>query len=313
MGDRVSSRSTESKSQRAIDREVRRYLRTGESDVVFSAWPGNNIFEQAENGDRDLRAAIIAEVHAREEGADFPVAQIEIDLSSFTRNKVTPMVNGLFPQKERETVLGLLEKSVVFLHRDNIDQIMQEERWLSTVWVVANIYLSSIGAKPLSQTHAHIVGLSEETTCYVSMTYFDEDDPFADFVVHEVAHIFHNWKREYAGMPHTRRREWLLSIDFTKRETFAYSCEAYSRVLEQAKNRAERRRLLQEYSEEWVPESDDRVDWDELIDILGEAVEARNGWKRILSRCAPPKPKSRTEWIRESVEQAMKKKYGELD
>lgn len=299
MGDRVSSRSTGSKSQRAINREVRRYLRTGESDVVFSAWPGRNIFEQAENGDRDLRAAIIAEVHAREEGADFPAPQTEINLSCFTRNKVTPMVDGLFPKKERETVLGLLEKSVVFLHRDNIDQIMQEERWLSTVWDVANIYLSSIGGKPLSQKHAHIVGLSQETTCYVSMTYFDNDDPFADFVVHEVAHIFHNWKRRYAGMPHTRRREWLLSIDFTKRETFAYSCEAYSRVLEQAKNRAEKRRLLQEYSEEWVPESDDRVDWDELIDILGEAVDARNGWKRILSRCAPPKPKSRAEILRD--------------
>lgn len=31
---------------------------------------------------------------------------------------------------------------------------------------------------------------------------------------------------------------------------------------------------------------DDRVDADEYIDILREAVGARNGWKRILNRCS---------------------------
>ena len=297
MGAGVGKNVT-AKSQRVIEREVRRYLKTGEFDIMFSAWPGRNIIEKAQNGDSDLRAALIVEVHAREGGREFPVPPTEVDPVSFARSKVAPMINGLFPQKERETVLGLLEKSLVFLHRDNIDQVLQEERWLSTVWDLANIYLTSIGAEPLGQKRAHIVGLSRDTTCYVSMTYFDEDDPFADFVVHEAAHIFHNWKREYAGLPHTRRRQWLLPIDFSKRETFAYSCEAYSRVLERAETRADRWRLLQEYAEEWVPESDDRVDWDELLDILSETVEARNGWKRILSRCAPPKPKSRAEILR---------------
>ena len=43
-----------------------------------------------------------------------------------------------------------------------------------------------------------------------------------------------------------------------------------------------------EYAEGWVP-STDRVDQEELVDILAEAVSARNGWKRILKRCAPPK------------------------
>lgn len=31
------------------------------------------------------------------------------------------------------------------------------------------------------------------------------------------------------------------------------------------------------------------VDQAELIDIVAEAVDARNGWKRILQRCSPPK------------------------
>jgi hypothetical protein len=33
--------------------------------------------------------------------------------------------------------------------------------------------------------------------------------------------------------------------------------------------------------------ADERVDGDEYLDILREAVEARNGWKRIHARCAP--------------------------
>jgi hypothetical protein len=70
---------------------------------------------------------------------------------------------------------------------------------------------------------------------------------FEDFVVHEAAHVFHNWKRETLGLPHTRWKE--------QRER---------------------------------PPAD-RVDPDEYVDILRETVAARNGWKRILARCAPPR------------------------
>jgi hypothetical protein len=55
------------------------------------------------------------------------------------------------------------------------------------------------------------------------LDYFRHEDPFADFVVHEIAHIFHNCKRRAAGLPETRMRDWLLDIDFRKRETFAYA------------------------------------------------------------------------------------------
>jgi hypothetical protein len=35
--------------------------------------------------------------------------------------------------------------------------------------------------------------------------------------------------------------------------------------------------------------SGNRGEHDELIDILGEAIGARNGWKRILARCSNPR------------------------
>ena len=104
-------------------------------------------------------------------------------------------------------------------------------------------------------------------------------------------HIFHNTKRETVGLPHTRRREWMLDIDFRKREPFAYACEVYSRILEQSTTPAQRRALLAGYAEDPIL-GEERVDTAEHLDILTEAVGARNGWKRILSRCAAVKRRS---------------------
>jgi len=128
--------------------------------------------------------------------------------------------------------------------------------------------------------------MSVDTTCYVSIGYFTEDDPFADFVVHEAAHVFHNTKRETAGLKQTRRREWLLPIDIGKRETFAYACEAYSRILERGKTPAERRAIESQLRQRKAPPPDDRVNPEEHFAILDEAVVQRNGWKVIMERCS---------------------------
>jgi hypothetical protein len=47
---------------------------------------------------------------------------------------------------------------------------------------------------------------------------------------------------------------------------------------------SDRRRLHAEYAANWAP-SADGMDRDELIAAVAEAVDARNGWKRILQRC----------------------------
>ena len=177
---------------------------------------------------------------------------------------------------------------MIFLTPENIDAVLTDEQYLHSAWYLANLYLGSLDLPGLDGEPARVVGISEATTCYVSTAYFEVEDPFADYVVHEAAHIFHNWKRERVGLPFTRYREWLLPIDFGKRETFAYACEAYSRIREQARRPADRRRLQAEYAESWVP-SADGLDPEELVDILEEAAAARNGWKRILARCSPPK------------------------
>jgi len=41
--------------------------------------------------------------------------------------------------------------------------------------------------------------------------------------------------------------------------------------------------------------ADERVDAAEYVDVLREAVAARNGWKRILDRCSNQRPVRRRE------------------
>ena len=120
--------------------------------------------------------------------------------------------------------------------------------------------------------------------------YFDGVGPFADFVVHEVAHIFHNCKRQIAGLPFTRCKEWLLDIQLEKRETFAYSCEAYAQIVERAERFRDREMLADGFAEHFTSCGDERADPEEVIDIVREAATRRNGWKVILLSCAPPRP-----------------------
>lgn len=209
----------------------------------------------------------------------------DVDVVGLTRSKVLPMIGGLFPVGERETVLSVLEKSVLFLTPENIVNAVRAAGFPKSAWDIANLYLGSIGCDLLGPDAPALLGISEATTCYVSLEYFRARDPFDDFVVHEAAHVFHNCKREPIGLPHTRKKEWLLEIDFHHRETFAYACEAYSRIVVAGKTRKERLDLVAQWAES--PAHDASVDVVELVDIVREAATARNGWKRILTRCGP--------------------------
>jgi len=270
----------------AVKREISHYVQTGDYDHAYRAWPEGGVLVRAQKMDAALRNALIEAVRKNTQGIAPPSGIGNIDQTALTRSKILPMVYGLFPESERSLVMSLLEKSVVFLMPENIERVLKDTPWLGTVWKLANLYLTSIGAPCLSEEAILLDGLSEETTCFVSIRYFSQNDRFADFIVHEIAHVFHNCKRMTIGLPYTRKREWLLEIEFKKRETFAYSCEAYSRIIEICSNRKQRNFLLDEYAA-ISRINDDRVDADEVFDILKEAVSANNGWKRILKRCSP--------------------------
>ena len=266
------------------EQEIQRYIATGEHDPLYAAWPGRDLLEQAHAGEDGLRGALIEEVRKRTAGRECPSLPSGFDVSRFVIGRVGPMVRGLFPAREQPVLLDLFTQSLVFVTHDNIEKLLGEIQYLFTAWQIANLYLGSLHLPGLDGQPVELVGLSEATTFYVSMAYFRDGDAFADWVVHEAAHVFHNWKRSRVGLPHTRTREFLLQIAFAKREVFAYACEAYARILERAQSPADRSRLHAEYARKWVPEAEG-LDRSELVEVLGEAVDARNGWKRIVRRC----------------------------
>jgi len=267
--------------------EIARYLHTGGHDSTFSAWHGDTIVHQHRAGTDALLAALIAEVRRRAGGKKPRASVPDIDLRGFARRRLGHMVRGFFPAAEEEPVLAMLEKSIVFLTPENIESVLSGAGFPKTAWDLANLYLLSLGAEPLRGDGDEIVGMGVGATCYVSTDYFgDNNAKFADFVVHEAAHTFHNCKRRTVGLQETRTKEWLVELEFKKRETFAYACEAYSRILELGPTRADRHRLLAELERGPMP-NDKRVDTDEYVSILQEAVRAKNGWKRILERCQP--------------------------
>ena len=202
--------------------EIEHYLRTGSTDPCYLAWPGRNVIEKGERAVAVLRAALIGEMKKRAQGRPPAISPADLNVVAFTRGRVEPMVRGLFPRIEQEPVLAMLQRAVVFVTADNIEQLLLTAEWDSTAWNLANLFLESVGAGTLGPDDRGILGLSEETTCYVSTRYFEASDRFADWVVHEAAHVFHNCKRRTVCLQETRRREWLLDIDFRKRETFAY-------------------------------------------------------------------------------------------
>ena len=107
---------------------------------------------------------------------------------------------------------------MVFLTRETIARILLEQTWLHSAWTLANMDLPSVGAELLDPTANVPVGPSQDTTCYVSTAYFARTDSIEDFVLHEAAHVFHNCKRRALGLPETRTREWLLPVEYSKRE-----------------------------------------------------------------------------------------------
>jgi hypothetical protein len=272
-----------------VQAEVQHYLQTGDYEVGFPGWPGQGFLEVHTKADETLRSALIEKVMTLSRSAKVEFSMGPEDLIAMTRRKVEPMVRALFPTSEQDLVLATLERSVVFLTPQNIESVLREVPWLGTAWSLANLYLGSLGAELLSAQAVPILGLSQETTCFVSIAYFDEADRCADYVVHEAAHIFHNCKRSTIGLTETRRREFLLEIDFRKRETFAYACEAYSQIVARCKTRSQRLEVLAQHAVGNFPGEEQGVDRQAYLAILTRAVEARNGWKLILEGCAPAK------------------------
>ncbi len=155
-------------SSYSIADEIERYLRTGEADMMGNPWPGD-IMERGGRQHADIRGALLEEVRRLSKARTHEAVPDNVGVA-FTRAKVEQMVRGLFPKAEQEVVLATLERSVVYVTSETIESIILNHGWDRSAWDLANLYLLSVGAELLGPDAPRVVGISEETTCYVSRT-----------------------------------------------------------------------------------------------------------------------------------------------
>jgi hypothetical protein len=109
-----------------------------------------------------MREALVAEVQLRSRGVS---VDQQADFHTLVKRKLKPMICGLFSKSEREIVLALLGDCIVLLTAGNIDDVLWRTSKLNTAWLLANLYLKSVGARTLGDIPKAMVGLSEDTTC----------------------------------------------------------------------------------------------------------------------------------------------------
>lgn len=110
-----------------VSDELDRYIHTGESDLLYRAWPGSGTMERANSAPDDLRGALLRVVRRRTVGPTHPPVP-PLDTITFTRAKIETMIRGLFPRAEQELVLAVLAHSVVFLTSANIEAVLMGPR-----------------------------------------------------------------------------------------------------------------------------------------------------------------------------------------
>jgi len=100
---------------RARQLEIRSYLERGQApDPLSSNEPGNDVVSIATGAHEVLMDALVGELRKDVGDRSPPPFPPGFDLAQFTRSKLTPMINGLFPAAERERVHDLFEASITF-------------------------------------------------------------------------------------------------------------------------------------------------------------------------------------------------------
>ena len=273
---------------RTIGGALRRYVASGECGIPDAGASDDPAIEMLRRNARwayrqELWLAVERRARKR---TTVPPALVE-GPDALMRRRATPMIQGLFPARERKVVLNFLGRSLLVLTEANIRGALTTTPCDHAAWMIANLYLESLGAPLLGPEAPKLLGLAEKARCYVTPNAATTRAFLVDVVVHEAAHVLQDSTREMAGLSGPHSQETLLSIDPRQTETFAYACEVYSTVLRDGLTPIEQRALPSILTVVTPLGGDRGVDGSELVDIVREACAARNGWKRILARCGP--------------------------
>lgn len=264
-------------SLQSLSDAVDQFLATGEHDKQFRAWSGNAAQRKA-TGEAKLSRILGRIVAWRARGAPIRQGPVPPDLKGQVRSRVAPMVRGLLP-RSAEAVLAELPQRVEVVTVQRFNQQVKGLP-LGVQWSLANLVLDDLGAPPLTDDVPQIDGLCAEGRAWVLPGAFGAVQPFGDVVVHEVAHLLHSISPAALGVGSGKRP--LMRVTRAHRETFAYTCEAWSCVLRDHGDGRSLAESLQGFREGALP-PDSRVDRGRLVAVLEAAVEAGvdEGWRCI--------------------------------
>ncbi len=208
------------------------------------------------------------------------------------RQRIEPMVCGLVQAEWRDVALREITARTFILNLPGTRKAIEAE--LSTcdmgsAWRVLWVLFEDHGLKPddidvgcdgLAGDYAHVRGSAYQT-----------DDPYADVVVHEAAHMLHYLKASHYGFHVRLGQERFVDIEFQHRELFADACEAYSRVVLHA---ARKSRIA--FAEKMLHEafSFPRTEINEVAPLVLSAARARNGWRIIREATVIRRPRRRS-------------------
>jgi hypothetical protein len=196
------------------------------------------------------------------------------------RERVEPMVKGLVQKDWQETAARELAARTFVLNLQGAKAAFDAELSTGFVdggWQVLWAFLDDHGLKP-SDIEVSCEGLSVGSYAHVRWSALNSEDPYSDVVVHEAAHLLHYLKPAQFNLRIRRGQERFVDVGFRHRELFAYTCEAYSRVILQHDRRAgiAFAEKMREDAFSFPAEQLDAV-----ATLLLSAARARNGWRVI--------------------------------
>lgn len=264
---------------------VERFLKTGNDKLHSRAgYSLKRIAEEQEHSSR-CKAALLDLFDTLSQQLPSTAVNAPAVTPEMIRERVKPMVTGLVPEDWRETALRELGNRVFVLNAAGARKAIEAElttSWLHEAWNVFWLFFNDHDLRPEAVRRPVFEGITAGTFAHISRSAYEREDGTSDVIVHEAAHLLHYLKPENYGLTVKRGQERFLDVRFIDRELFAYTCEAYTRLLEKGRGPALRSaEKIWEICGHYPPE---KYLVKEIAALLLKAAKARNGWKVIKER-----------------------------
>ena len=195
------------------------------------------------------------------------------------RERVSPLVKGLLPADWQDVALRELSQRVFVLNFQGAKKAMEAEMsWIGNAWSILWAYFEDFHLKP-DGIEIEWCGVTPGEFAHIRWSVYEPQNPYSDVVVHEAAHLLHLLKPEHFELRIKRGQERFVDVEFIHRELFAYSCEAYTRILEHGA-RKDRVAFAESICKAGLSFPEDVCV--QVADLILIAARSRNGWKRIL-------------------------------